>query len=135
MNIRPFANTTAHTCNVKGHFYVQLPLIVPPSLEECVVRRNNFWTFRQPTKFTFVYVVFPAKGYVNVSGIRDFAVGQSATAVFEALFGVRATTHLQVDNSTSSGRFSFADRAHRLHLPDLLRVREEHRLVATAYIV
>ena len=121
-----FENTSSSTCNVKGHFYVQTPITLPEHIEPHIVRRNNFWTFRRPSDFSFVYVIFPRRGYVNVSGIKAFDECERALTTFEQLFHALATSGFCVDNSTASGCFTLHDSHQRLHLPDLLRVRDTH---------
>lgn len=93
-------------CNVKGHFSVSTPISVPNDIAKIIVHHGNFWTVRPPGHSKLVFVVFPASGHVNVSGIRNFALTHAATKIFEDLFDTKITSELHIDNSTASGRLA-----------------------------
>lgn len=117
--------------NVKGHFFVKTPLPADTltSTENkgyTITHHSNFSTVKlcaNAHHSPYVYVVFPKRGYVNVSGIRDFNECELARVKFEHVLGVKAITKFRIDNSTASGQFPFQ----RIHLPDLLRVQTNHR--------
>lgn len=97
------------TRNVKGHFRVSSsPILVPETLKKHTVQYSNFWTFRPGGQSigNLVYVVFPSAGYVNVSGLNDFDVGEYAKQHFINLFEIDGdVSDFIVDSSTASGVF------------------------------
>lgn len=130
---RPYLRV--NVSNVKGHFYVKAPVLPPKEKEDqdfVVKYHGNFWSVKlkegknllQNGNYhsNFVYIVFPQRGYVNVSGIQDFNECNLAKVKFERLFNTRAKTGFRVDNSTASGHLPFD----HIHLPDLLEVRRTH---------
>ena len=94
------------TSNIKGHFRVATPVSLPSADDEPrsfkrVTAHSNFWTVR-PKHAVYDSLVF--LGYVNFSGVKNFG---DCDAI-KSEFGVRATSAVSVDNSTSSGRLPFA---------------------------
>ena len=103
------------TSNIKGHFRVATPVSLPSAADEArtfkrVTAHSNFWTVRPKHAVydSLVFTVFPKSGYVNFSGVKNFGDCDAIKSEFERLFGVRATSAVSVDNSTSSGRLPFA---------------------------
>ena len=81
---------------------------------------GNFFTFR-PNRSHFVYVVFPASGHVNVSGIRVTRDLAEAALCFARASNTTPADQkgIIIDNITASGRF-FSERVPiKLILPRL----------------
>lgn len=109
--------------NVKVHVCVGENLIVPDELEG--KKYSNFFVFRFSH---FVYSVFPKKGHVNISGIRNFREINTAVNVFNDQFHTNAhPDNIVVDNSTASGKLpsNFIP----IHLPSLLS--HQHNVVVS----
>ena len=99
--------------NVKVHVRVAGGVIVPTDFEDDkLTQYSNFVVCRLAN---FVYTVFPKKGHVNISGIRNFAQIPSAVTVFNSRFHTNIIPiNVVVDNSTASGKLSKPVQLHSL---------------------
>ncbi len=101
--------------NVKFHFAVNHPLSIPDHLlnRESTKKHVNFFVIWLKT---FVYIIFPSAGHVNVSGVPSFESISIALKEFNAQFGYAIQrSDIKIDNTTASGRFA------RFDFPKLLK--------------
>lgn len=97
----------------RNFIVVKLPVTIPPIQP---------WHSSPRESCSCVYTIFPERGYVNVSGVRNFYQIQFALDVFNEAFKTCVQrTEVAVDNSTSSGQL-LCNAEHptgRLNLPRL----------------
>ena len=100
--------TVAVINNIKAH--IQLDKIFIKDFQSNVLRRkgkvyNNFIVI----KFIYTFIIFPKKGFINITGIKNFAAYERVIPLFCDLFQAGnsnlESSKLVIDNISASGDF------------------------------
>jgi TATA-box binding protein (TBP) (component of TFIID and TFIIIB) len=89
--------------NVKFHFPIENKIVIPPHIE--CKKCNNFIVSRNGKLVFSIFNSMKKKGFVNVTGCKNFEEIKKAVSLFTETFNVNVDENkIVVDNSTASGR-------------------------------
>ena len=110
--------------NVKFRFRVGQVIVLPSHIDTFTASGSNFYTVALDN---YRFTIFPKKGDVNITGVRNFEEIPVAIVEFEQLFKISVPkTTVIIDNSTASGQMSFCGNINLYSIANILRKEKDN---------
>jgi TATA-box binding protein (TBP) (component of TFIID and TFIIIB) len=96
-----------------------------------VKTHNNFLVVREGVS---TYIIFPNKGFINITGIRGFSILSSVIPTFCQIFGLERdeiSSDVVIDNISAAG--NFWQRVNLVHLKSRLNKRGENNFFSVHF--